>query len=237
MGNNNGRIIVYGEKDKNSAMYAAMFGGRSDKTATQKVTVRYPEMGGENSKGTNSNLTPTSHSPSANVKSNFNKGEKSRGRFQNSGRTQLSQEELDSKMRAETMYHVQNIFKDLGDTVVRSALGYLLEYTETERCDGSEIVLRIEQDSQGSETSIIMSEEGNCLYEYIESQYSPKDMRLFVQQLVAQANTKAKEKGFEISFDGKNVFAKGDKKVCVYMKWVLVDLLSKIYDKDDDWNE
>lgn len=235
MGNNNGRIIVYGKKDKNSAMYAAMFGDCLDKTASQKITVGHPEMSGENPKGARPNFTPAAHSPSANVKSNFHRGEKSWGKFQNSGRIQLSQEELDARMRTKTMYNVQNIFKDLGDSVVRSTFGYLLEYTEAERYDGSEIVLRIEQDLQGSETSIIMSEEGNYLYEYIESQYNSKDMRLFVQQLAAQATAKAK--GFEITFDGKNVFAKGDKKVCVYMKWALVDLLSKIYDEDDEWDE
>lgn len=245
MGNNSSRMIVYGETNKNSAMYAAMFGGRSDKTdskkteqkVAQKITIGHPEIGGEKPKGTQHNSTPTAYSRSANVKSNFQKGEKSGGKFQNPGKIQLSPEELDTKARTKTMYNVQNIFKDLGDTVARTTLGYLLEYTETERCDGSEIVIHIEQDLQGPQTSIIMSEEGNCLYEYIESQDSPKDIRCFVQQLVAQANVKAKAKGFEITFDGKNVFVKGDKKVCVYMKWALVDLLLKVYDEDDMWNE
>lgn len=253
MGNDNGRMIVYGKTDKNSAMYAAMFGGRSDKNdskkteqkaeqkkapqVAQKIAIGHPEIGGENSKGARSNFTPTAYSRSANVKSNFQKGEKSGGKFQNPGKIQLSPEELDTKARTKTMYNVQNIFKDLGDTVARTTLGYLLGYTETERCDGSEIVLHIEQDLQGPQTSIIMSEEGDYLYEYIESQDSPKDTRRFVQQAVAQANAKALRKDFEITFDGKNVFAKGDKKVCVYMKWALVDLLLKIYDEDDEWDE
>lgn len=253
MGNNNGRMIVYGKTDKNSAMYAAMFGGCLDKTdpkqterkveqkkvpqAAQKITIGHPEIGGENSKGAKPNLTPTAYSRLADVKSNFQKGKKSGGKFQNLGKIQLSPEELDTKARTKTMYKVQNIFKDLGDTVARTTLGYLLEYTETERRDGSEIVLHIEQDLDGSPTSVIMSEEGDYLYEYIESQDSPKDTRRFVQQLVAQANAKVKANGFEIAFNGKNVFAKGDKKVCVYMKWALVDLLLKIYDEDDEWDE
>ena len=253
MGNNSSRMIVYGKTDKNSAMYAAMFGGRSDKTdskkteqkveqkkapqAAQKIMTRHPEIGEENSKGTKPNFTPTTYSRSANVKSNFQKGGKSGGKFQNPGKIQLSPEELDTKARTKTMYNVQNIFKDLGDTVARTTLGYLLEYTEIEKCDGSEIVLHIEQDIQGSQTNIIMSEEGDHLYEYIESQDSPKDTRRFVQQLVGQANAKALKKNFEITFDGKNVFAKGDKKVCVYMKWALVDLLLKVYDEDDVWDE
>ena len=253
MGNNSSRMIVYGKTDKNSAMYAAMFGGRSDKTdskkteqkveqkkapqAAQKITIQHPEMGGENSKGAKPNFTPTTYSRSANVKSNFQKGEKSGGKFQNPGKIQLSPEELDTKARTKTMYNVQNIFKDLGDTVARTTLGYLLEYTETERYDGSEILLHIEQDLKGSQTGIIMYEEGDYLYEYIESQDSPKDTRNFIYQLVAQANQKAAKKGFIITFNGKNVFAKGDKKVCVYMKWALVDLLLKIYDEDDAWDE
>lgn len=253
MGNNNGRMIIYGKTDKNSAMYAAMFGDRSDKTdskkteqkveqkkvpqAAQKITIQHPEMGGENSKGAKPNFTPTAYSRSANVKSNFQKGEKSGGKFQNPGKIQLSPEELDTKARTKTMHNVQNIFKDLGDTVARTTLGYLLEYTETERCDGSEITLHIEQDLQGPQTSVIMSEEGDYLYEYIESQDSPKDTRHFIQQFVAQANAKAKSKGFKIAFDGKNVFVKGDKKVCIYMKWALVDLLLKIYDEDDECDE
>lgn len=253
MGNNSSRMIVYGKTDKNSAMYTAMFGGRSDKTdskkteqkveqkkapqAAQKITIGHPEIGEKIFKALNPNFLPRPNFPSANVKPNFQKGGKSGGKFQNPGKIQLSPEELDTKARTKTMYNVQNIFKDLGDTVVRTTLGYLLTYTETERYDGSEIVLHIEQDLQGPQTSIIMSEEGDYLYEYIESQDSPKNTRRFVQQLVGQANAKAKAKGFEITFDGKNVFAKGDKKVCVYMKWALVDLLLKVYDEDDAWDE
>lgn len=252
MGNNNGRMIVYGKTDKNSAMYTAMFGGRSDKNdskkteqkveqkkvsqAAQKITIGHPEIGEKNFKALNPNFLPRPNSPSANVKLNFQKGNKP-GTGHKDWKTQFTPEELDIKARTKTMYNVQNIFKDLGDTVARTTLGYLLEYTETERCDGSEIVLHIEQDLQGPQTNIIVSEEGDYLYEYIESQDSPKDMRRFVQQFVGQANAKAKAKGFEITFDGKNVFAKGDKKVCVYMKWALVDLLLKIYDEDDEWDE
>lgn len=214
----NSRMIVYGDKDKSSAMFQAMLGENFGIDASKN--------------------TPVPHSPSANVNSDSKKQYKQSFKQWVS---QFSQEETETWERIKTVQSVSNLFKDLGDKVgFKVTTGEILIATEVFRGDGSEIVLSVTQDRKSSDTSaILISEQGCCLEEYIEAQPSPLTMRKWIDGLVGTAclNDVGFVSDFDIRFDGQHIVARGNKKDCVRLKWALLDLLLKIYDEDNEWDE
>ena len=249
MGNNKGRMIVYGKEDKNSAMYEAMFGGcfnEPEQRSKQKAEQQKQEIKSETSQVITTNpasfsqksgekkfesATPKNNprtlQNSPNVNSGFKKWQ------QRQIDANLTPEQIDGKLRGKTMYSSVNILKDFGDFAGLTTFGYILDYSDIRRPDGTDIIVRIDQDKEGSASSLVMREHGDYLWEFIESQPRPALARQMVARLVALAP----KDGFTISFDGKSIIVKGDKKRLFNMKWALVDLLEKIYDEDDEWNE
>lgn len=249
MANNSGRVVVYGEQDKNSAMYAAMFGGFDEnkgKNKREKEVVNKGEQkidkslapqaksfGSDKFVNSNRKNTPVGSQGSSNVKGVYvNTNKKGGGSYAR----HVPSEKTESEIREKTVRSVKGALKDLGDKVVmRTLLNDVIDYTEVLKPDGDEIVLKIEQDAAGSPTDIVISEEGGYLYEYIESQASPGQTRRWISGLVnARRASGVTPFGVDIYFDGKSIFVRGDKRLCVEMKWALLDLLAKIYDRDMD---
>lgn len=249
MANNSGRMIVYGEQDKNSAMYAAMFGGfdenkgkgkrekevvnKSEQKADKSLAPQAKSLKSDKFVNSNRKNTPVGRQGSVNVKGVYvNTNKKGGGSYAR----RRSSEETESEIRKKTVRSVKGALKDLGDKVVmRTLLKDVVDYTEVLKPDGDEIVLKIEQDAAGSPTDIVISEEGGCLYEYIESQVSPSQTRRWISGLInARRASGIIPFEIDVSFDGKGIFVRGNKRLCIEMKWALLDLLMKIYDEDVD---
>jgi hypothetical protein len=145
----------------------------------------------------------------------------------------ISPEEAAEQMREKILLKIKHLLLDLGDKICsRKEYGDLVLFTEVYKPDNSDILLEIDTTDSSTDLSIKMSEFNDTLKKYIETQLDPPSTRRMIRSVVSYYKAKHYTDDFLISFDNDNISITGDKSQVIKMKWVLVDILQRVYDSE-----
>lgn len=220
---NNGKLIVYGNRGRNDAMAAAM--GLGNKTQNQKPKVRVFVVSDD------PKTTPRTPSTQANVKCN------SKNKSFNQTRTKhLTPEEIKENEVKKTFDKLKVILEDYGESYRKIADSLYRVATEIDNPSGRPIVLDIYFSPEDADTSIItisdaegilsdfIKDKGKSAYKKLKWEIAKKEGAVGDIVLVGDA------------YKNETIYVEVSGKVEDYarLKWAVLDVLSAVYDKDDE---